>query len=634
MRTILKLAIVVWAGSAAAQDWPVFGNDPGGSQFSALDQITAANVGKLKQVWVHRHGDIGQTGSATGPTNFEAVPIVTNGMLYTCTSFGRVLALDPATGAQKWAFDPYTGDNAIFPRPRRASTCRGVTYWQASDAAAGQVCSKRIFKPDSGGNVYAIDADTGKSCADFGAGKGHAGYVTHRDYENHGDGTYGWSSPPVVIGDIVVVGISANDTTQKANDGMVRAFDTRTGEMKWEFDPIPPEHVDDTGAANVWSTMSADLARGLVFAPTTSPSTDYYGGARKFETPNTGATVALDAATGAVRWSAQAVHHDIFDYDLVGHPLLVTIQKDGKEIPVAIQQTKMGWLFVYDRETGAPVYPIKEIPVPKSDLEGEESSPTQPIPEGIAPFSRQTLTRDDMFGLTPLDRAWCKREFDKMRYDGMYTPPSDKGSLLFPSALGGGNWGGAAFDATSNTLIIKAENLATRLALRKKGENEKDEGIPAIDYLTHPLRGVPFKAVGEVFLSPLGVPCSPTPWGTLTAIDLGTGKVKWQVPLGQSYKWGITIPASFGWGSPNIGGPIVTAGGVVFIAAALDSKLRAIEAATGKELWQAPLPYPGMSVPITYMVNGKQYVVISAGGNSRADTDLGDATVAFTLDGK
>ena len=237
-----------------------------------------------------------------------------------------------------------------------------------------------------------------------------------------------------------------------------------------------------------------------------------------------------------------------------------------------------------------------------------------------------------MFGLTPIDRAWCQREFDKMRYDGMYTPPSAKGSLFFPSALGGGNWGGAAFDAASNTLIIKAENLATRFALRKKpGGDADDKTLPGIDYLTRPLKGTPYQAVGEIFLSPIGVPCTPPPWGTVTAIDMGTGKVKWQVPLGQSYRYGITVPASLGWGSPNIGGPIVTAGGLVFIAAALDSKLRALDAATGKELWQGDLPFPGMSVPVTYSVGGKQYVVISAGGNNRAETKLGDATVAFTL---
>jgi quinoprotein glucose dehydrogenase len=638
------LILVLLAGLAAAaqrpafaqnQDWPAFGNDPGGSQFSSLDQITAANVGKLKVAWTHRSGDVGLPGSPTGPTNFESVPIVVNGTLYTCTSFGRVFALDPATGKEKWVFDPYTapkGEKPLYEHVRKAGTCRGVTYWQAAAPAPGAACEKRIFKPDGYGNVYAIDADTGKSCTDFGAAKGHPGYVTHRDYENHGEGAYGMGSPPVVVGDVVVVTISANDGVQKANDGMVRGFDVRSGEMKWEFDPIPPEHVDDTGAANVWSTMSADPGRGLVFLPTTSPSTDYYGGNRKFEMPLTQATVAVDAATGAVKWSYQIVHHDIFDYDLVGHPLLVTIKKDGRDIPVAIQQTKMGFLYVFDRDTGMPIYPIVEKPVPQSDLPEEQSSPTQPMPEGIAPFSRQVLTREQMFGLTPLDRAWCRRAFDKMRYDGMYTPPSDKGSLLFPSALGGGNWGGAAFDATSNTLIIKAENLATRLALKKKTSDADDTALPVVDYLTRPLKGTPYRAVGEVFLSPIGVPCTPPPWGTVTAIDMGTGKVKWQVPLAQAHRYGVTVPASFGWGSPNIGGPIVTAGGLVFIAAGLDAKLRALEAATGRELWVHDLPFPGMSVPVTYMVNGRQYVVISAGGNNRAETRLGDATVAFALD--
>ena len=385
-----------------------------------------------------------------------------------------MLALDPATGKQKWAFDPYNapGDQkAVYEQARSASTCRGVTYWQAATPAAGPdaVCEKRIFKPDSFGNVYAIDADTGKSCLDFGAGKGHPGYVTHRDYENHGDGAYGMGSPPAIIGDIVVTTISANDGVQNANDGMVRAFDVRSGEMKWEFDPIPAEHVDDTGAANVWSTMSVDPDRNLVFVPTTSPSTDYYGGNRLFDIPLSDATTALDGQTGQVRWAFQIVHHDIYDFDLPGHPLLVTIKKDGRDIPVAIQQTKMGFLYVFDRDTGTPVFPIVEKPVPQTDIVGDKTPATQPMPDGMASFSGQHLTRDSMFGLTPIDRAWCRNEFDKMRYDGMYTPPSEKGSLSFPSMLGGGNWGGAAFDPTTNTLIVKAENLATRFALKKKG---------------------------------------------------------------------------------------------------------------------------------------------------------------------
>ncbi len=633
---LLIAAMLVAGTPAMAQDWPTFGNDPGGSQSSSLNQITAANASKLKQVWVHHSGDVAHEGSATGPTDFESVPIVTNGTLYTCTGMGRVLAIDPATGKEKWAFDPYTArgaEKALYEQPRKAQTCRGVTYWQAATPQAGAVCEKRIFKPDRYGNVYAIDADTGKSCMDFGADKGHPGYVTQRDYENHGPGAYGMGSPPAIVGDVVVTTVSSRDTIQKANHGMVRGFDVRSGEMKWEFDPIPAEHASEVGAANVWSTMSVDPDRGLVFLPTTSPSTDYYGGNRQFDMPLVSATVAVDGATGAVKWSQQIVHHDQYDYDLPGHALLVTIKKDGRDIPVAIQQTKQGYLYVFDRETGAPVYPIVETPVPQTDLPDDKSSPTQPIPQGIASFANQKLTHDNVFGLTPIDKAWCQNVFDKARYEGVFTPPGNKEAVLFPSALGGGNWGGAAFDATSNTLIVKAENLATRLSLKKKTNGDKDDDtLPAIDYLTHPIKGTPYRSEGEVFLSPLGIPCSPTPWGTLTAIDMGTGKLKWQIPLGQARRFGITVPASFGWGSPNIGGPMVTAGGLVFVGASMDGKLRAIEAATGREVWQTKLPAPGMSVPITYMVNGKQYVVISAGGSHRAETELSDATVAYALD--
>ncbi len=640
LRVLISVVGLALACSAFAQDakpradWPNFGNDAGGSQYSPLDQINTKNIGKLKVAWTHRSGDL--PGSPPGIYGLEAVPIQANGMLYYCTSFNRVFALDPATGKEKWVFDPTVakGPNGkpLLEKPKRPMTCRGVSYWEAKEPQQGAACQKRIYKGDAYANLYAMDADTGASCEDFGAAKGHPGYITHLDYDNHGEGfAGGMGSPAAIVGDVVVIASSANDGLTNAADGVVRGFDARSGDLKWEFNPIPADMSDKTGAANVWSTMSADVERGLVFLPTTSPSTDYYGGERLFDIPLSDSTVAVSTETGKVVWSFQTVHHDTFDYDLVGHPLLVKIKKDGKEIDVAITQTKTGWLFVHERATGAPVWPIEERAVPQSDVPGEKSSPTQPVPVGIDAFAGQIIKREDLFGLTPLDKAWCQREFDKMRYDGMYTPPSEKGSLLFPSALGGGNWGGAAFDPVNNTLVIKAENLATRLKFIKKSDMEKEDKTPGVDYLTRPLQGTPYRAEGEVFMSPLGIPCSPAPWGTLSAIDMGTGKLKWKIPLGQVKKYGITIPASFGWGSPNIGGPIVTAGGLIFIAATMDEKLRAIDTVNGQELWQSKLPVPGMSVPMTYMAGGKQYVVIAAGGHSRAETALGDYLIAYTL---
>ncbi|HPF27676.1 MAG TPA: hypothetical protein PK159_13900, partial [Steroidobacteraceae bacterium] len=323
--------------------------------------------------------------------------------------------------------------------------------------------------------------------------------------------------------------------------------------------------------------------------------------------------------------------HDLFDYDLVGHPLLVDITKDGKRVPAAILQTKMGWLFVFNRLTGVPLWPIREMVAPKSDVPGEVSAATQPVPAGIAPFARQTLTREELFGFTPIDRAWCQREFDKMRYDGLYTPPSERGSLLFPSALGGGNWGGAAYDPGRNLLVIKAENLATRLRIVRKADVAAEDAELPKDYLTRPLQGTPYRIEGELFTSPLGAPCTPPPWGTLAAIDMDTGKLRWQQPVGQVTRAGVTVPESLGWGSPNVGGPITTAGGVTFMAATMDSKIRAFDTLTGRKLWEAAIPAPGMAVPITYRAGGRQFVLIAAGGNARVGTRLGDSLVAFAL---
>ncbi|MBL8645412.1 MAG: pyrroloquinoline quinone-dependent dehydrogenase [Rhodospirillaceae bacterium] len=644
----MGLALMVSAAMglpAAAQqrgDWPAFGNDPGGSQYSILDQINTANVRRLKLAWTHRSGDVSARGSATGPTALEAVPIHVNDTLYYCTPFNRVFALDPATGREKWVFDPHIGKEgaaALNSNPRRAGICRSVAYWQAQAPVAGQACQKRIFKADVFGHVYAIDADTGAPCADFGAADGHPGYVTHADFDSFGtnDASRGATSGPIVIGDLVVAAAGARDSISDANNGIVRAFDARTGALKWAFDPIPPAHAHDTGAANVWSTMSADPERNLVFVPTTSPSSDYYGANRTYDIPLADATVALSAATGVPVWHFQATHHDLFDFDLPGHPLLVTIRKDGAQIPVAIQQTKQGRVIVLNRDTGAQVFPIEERPVPASDVPGEAAAPTQPFPLSPEPFSRQMLTEDDMWGLTPLDRAWCKAEFRKLRYEGPFTPPSERGTLIFP--FGGGNWGGVAFDPAHNLLIAKGQNLALKVRLIKKTSPDKSPSDkPTADQPTSEdpltgtdLVGTPYRAEAGLFVSPLGITCTPPPFGTVTAIDMDTGRVKWQVPLGQTKYWGITAPAALKWGSPNIGGPMVTGGGLVFVGASMDARLRALDVQTGAELWQADLPAPGMAVPMTYMSGGKQFVVMAAGGNSRVSPDISDALMAFTL---
>ncbi len=608
-------------------DWQHFGSDLGGSQFSSLQQIDRSNVAELEPAWTHRSGDY-----KDGVTSLQVTPIHANGSLYYCTPMNRVFALDPATGKERWVFDPHTGGRngePVVDVERVPLTCRGVAYWEDSEAEArAEVCAKRVFKNDFHGHVYAIDADTGLACEDFGADDGHPGYVSHFDHEGHGEGIRFMSSPPLVVGDIVISGSGSDDGLANAADGIVRAFDVRSGAVQWEFNPIPEDMRDVTGAANVWSTMSADPINGLVFFPTTSPSTDYYGGGRKFDIPLSDAVVAADADTGEVVWSFQTVRHDLFDYDLPGHPLLVDIEKDGERRSVAIQHTKMGFIYVFDRLTGEPVFPLSEMDAPASDVEGEIAAATQPVSNAIATFAQQTLDRESLFGLTPLGRSWCQKQFDTMRYDGLYTPPSRQGSLLYPSALGGGNWGGAAYHAESNLLIVKASNLATRIKLVPQLESENGEA--SVDYLTRPLKGTPYNIEGEVFVAPSGAPCTPPPWGTLTAINMDSGEQAWQIPLGQVKRFGMKSPKS--WGSPNIGGPIVTAGDLIFVAASLDEKIRALDIESGEQLWQANLPVSGTAVPMTYMgEDGRQYVVIAAGGTERADTGAYDAIEAFAL---
>jgi len=403
LRSVPLLVLAVITASPlmgqSRSDWPTYGGQAGGTQYSSLDQVTIENVEDLEIAWVHHSGD---------EAWLEVTPIHANNSLYYCTPMNRVISLDPETGAERWRFDPHAdeGGLGLIDEERRVVRCRSVAYWEATDPRPGAQCEKRVFKGDINGNLYAIDGDTGASCSDFGAADGHPGYVTHWDFEGNGVGPRHTTSGPIVVGDVVVSAVGVEDSPVDASDGFVRGFDVRTGALVWEFNPIPPEHIHETGAANVWSTLSADVERGLVFLPTTSPSSDFYGGPRKFPIPYGTATIALNAATGEVVWSYQTVRHDIYDYDLPGHPLIATIRNGGRSRDVAIQQTKWGYLFVFDVETGEPIWPIEERSVPASDVPGEQAAATQPFPTLPEPFTQTMLTRDDLYGLTPLDRAW------------------------------------------------------------------------------------------------------------------------------------------------------------------------------------------------------------------------------------
>jgi quinoprotein glucose dehydrogenase len=615
----------------SAQDWTAHGHDPGGAQYSPLSQITLQNISELKPAWIQHSGDFKSSPKVTVGTSFEATPLFVNKTLYYCTPLNRVFALDPVTGKPRWIFDPFAKDasgHALIKDGRRLGNCRGVAYWQATAAAKPGPCSKRVFRDDPNGNLFAIDADTGRACADFGPAT-HPGYTNRYDYDNYGTGFASSTSAPAIIGDLVVVGGGASDGRQDANDGMIWAFDVHTGELKWRFDPIPEAYRHLTGAANAWAGVTVDPKNKLVFVPTTSPSTDYYGGGRKFDMPLTDAVVALHADTGTVAWSYQIIRHDLWDYDLPTSPVLVTIRKDGKLRDVAIEASKTGYVYVLDRLTGQPVFPVKEQAVEASPLPEDVAAPTQPIPVLPEPFARNSLKRSDMYGIAVFDKLWCQNAFDHMRYKGLFTAPGTDEYLEMPSTLGGGNWGGVAFDPATNSIILKSSNIATHLHFV-----HKDPKAPAqnnVDFMTRPLDG-PYGIVGDWFLSPIGIPCTPPPYGQLTSISMDTGKIRWTVPLGRSHRYGLTMPGFMNWGSPTIGGPIVTGSGLVFFGGTMDSRVRAFEARTGREVWSAPLPAPGMATPMTYAVNGRQYVLIAAGGSAVMGTDKqSDAVVAYAL---
>ena len=608
-------------------EWAHYGGDAGGQRYSGAAQITPANVGGLKVAWTYSNGDMTRHQGDMEQASLETTPILAGGRLYLCSAFDEVSALDPGTGREIWRYDPGVDPKVEYPN---AFTCRGVTYWRDPAAPAKAPCAERVYIGTVDRRLIALDAATGGRCAAFGQGGtvdvGAGLKLLHA-------GQMQITSPPVVVRDVLVVGSSLDDN-QRVHElsGAVRGYDVRTGVLRWAFDPLANAGPDfQAGAANVWAPMSVDAARGLVFLPTSSASPDFYGAARPGNGGYANSVVALDAATGKPVWSFQTTHHDVWDYDLPAQPTLADVGYGGRMTPAVIQATKQGLIFTLARDGGAPVIPVAERAVPQGGAPGEVLSPTQPFPLAPKPLSGTRISPDDAYGLTPWDKAACRKLIAGARNEGIYTPPSTQGTVLYPFTGGGVNWGGLAFDASRQVAFVNTSSAIHMVTLipakdvRAARAAQPDEEIS-------PQTGAAFGMHRTLLRAVL--PCNKPPWGQLHAIDMRTGRVLWEVPLGTTRD---LAPGSQlilkGTGTPNFGGPITTASGLVFIGAAMDNYLRAFEGVSGKELWRGRLPAGGQATPMTYVWQGRQYVVIAAGGHAKSDTKRGDQIVAFALPG-
>jgi quinate dehydrogenase (quinone) len=623
------------------KDWKHWGNTTHGDRFAALDQINKGNVAGLEVAWTAHTGDIPQSnGSGAEDQN---TPLQVGDTLFVCTPYSKVLALDVDSGKEKWRFDSH----ATAPNWQR---CRGLGYFEETtqkvaatlaEPAQPAACPRRLFLPTTDARLLAINADNGKLCEDFGD---HGTVDLKAGMGEVKPGYYQQTSTPLVAGNVVVVGGRVADNFSTGEPpGVVRAYDVHTGKLAWAWDPgnpaitgLPPEGQTYTrGTPNVWSAMSYDAKLGLIYLPTGNATPDFFGGTRTAQDDKySSSIVAVDAATGQVRWHFQTTHHDLWDFDLPSQPLLYDLP-DGKgsTTPVIVQTSKQGMIFMLNRETGEPVAKVEERPVPQGNIEGERYSKTQPYSVGMPMIGNETLTESDMWGATPIDLLICRIEFKGMRHEGVYTPPGLDRSLQYPGSLGGMNWGSVSVDPNNSLMFVNDMRLGLANYMVPRANVAKNAS--GIEMGIVPMDGTPFGAMRERFLSPLGIPCQKPPFGTMSAIDLKSGKVVWQVPVGtvqDTGPLGIRMHLPIPIGMPTLGASLSTQSGLLFFAGTQDFYLRAFDTANGKEIWKSRLPVGSQSGPMTYVSpkTGKQYIVINAGG-ARQSPDRGDYIIAYAL---
>lgn len=627
-------------GAEPDRSWQHYGGDAGGQRFSPHEQITVDNVDRLQRAWTYRTGDVSGTDRYPGTTSFKATPILFGDRLYLSTPFNRVISLNAATGELLWTFDPQIDFSDGFAE---MYTSRGVSVWVGRDPNA--VCGARIILGTLDARLIALDAATGERCADFGK-RGEVDLSA--GIGNYRPGEYSVTSPPAIVGDLIVVGSAVGDNGAVALDhGDVRAFDVRSGERIWSWDPIPRRAgmigndtwsrrgAARTGAANAWSILSVDAMRGLVFVPTTSPSPDFFGGIRKGDNLFANSVVALNAASGERVWHFQTVHHDLWDYDVASQPVLTTIVRDGRRRPAVLQATKMGHIFVLDRDNGRPLFPIEERPVPQTDVAGEETSPTQPFPVAPPPLHPVRASADDIWTLTEDHERYCRERFSGYRHEGMFTPPSLEGTIVYPGNPGGVNWGSMAVHEEQQIAVTINKRWPTIVTLIPRAEfrqrAEREEGGPLGVQFTAQ-RGTPYGMMRHPFVNPNNrAPCLRGPWGTLVALDIDTGTIRWQVPIGTMP--GLeNHPEASQWGTVPSGGPIVTQSGLVFSATDDEPALFAFSLDSGEVLHRLELPAGAQATPMSYQVAGRQFVVVVAGGEDTASGGRGDYVLAFALE--